>query len=76
VEEREWVKLALEDIDDDMGIEIMETFLDQNFGDLRDFFDKHRKRIIDRAIELNGLSQQSKPLNRTQRRTRKKSKKS
>ncbi len=63
-------------LSDDDGIEIIETFLDQNAEVLKDFFNQRLKPLIERAKSRFGLEEQQslKPSSPTRGRTKKASK--
>jgi hypothetical protein len=47
--DRQWVLAALEVIDDEQGIEILDTAIAQNGDALRNFFDKHLRKVANRV---------------------------
>jgi hypothetical protein len=47
--DRQWVVDALEVIDDEQGVEILDTAIAQNGDALRDFFNTHLRRVANRA---------------------------
>lgn len=47
--DRQWVLAALEVIDDEQGIEILDTAIAQNGDALRNFFDKHLRKVASRV---------------------------
>jgi hypothetical protein len=47
--DRQWVIAALEVIDDEQGIEILDTAIAQNGDALRNFFDKHLRKVANRV---------------------------
>jgi hypothetical protein len=47
--DRQWVIAALEVIDDEQGIEILDTAIAQNGDALRNFFDKHLRKVATRV---------------------------
>ena len=47
--DRQWVISALEVIDDEQGIEILDTAIAQNGDALRNFFDKHLRKVANRV---------------------------
>jgi hypothetical protein len=47
--DRQWVVDALEVIDDEQGVEILDTAIAQNGDALRDFFNTHLRRVASRA---------------------------
>lgn len=50
-EDQVWFSRALDEITDEEGIEIIDTFIAQNGKALRDFFDKHLKKLQARVKE-------------------------
>lgn len=56
-EDHDWVIEAIENVDDEEGVAILEVFIAQNGKAIRRFFDKHLRRIAGRAqqeLELTG----------------------
>lgn len=47
--DRQWVIDSLEIIDDEQGIDILDTAIAQNGDALKDFFNKHLRRVANRA---------------------------
>lgn len=47
--DRQWVIASLEVIDDEQGIEILDTAIAQNGDALRNFFDKHLRKVANRV---------------------------
>lgn len=50
--DRQWVIAALEVIDDEQGIEILDTAIAQNGDALRNFFDKHLRKVANRVSNV------------------------
>lgn len=70
--DREYVKILLEDIDDDQGMEILNHFIDQNWDAMMDFFSKQVIPLVDKvSSKIQSRSTQSKPSKATRARTRK-----
>lgn len=70
--ERNWARAALDNISDEEGISIVETFIDQNLEALRDFFNEKLRHLMKRGQDrLDAKSASSKPSKRTRRTTRK-----
>ncbi len=59
VNERDWAKAALENLTDEEGIDILETFVAQNAESIHDFFTKHLARIGKRVATMFGPQDQS-----------------
>jgi hypothetical protein len=60
-EDQAWALEALESLDDDEGVDILETFIAQNGKAIRRFFDKHLRRVgqtISREIGQNEGTEQ------------------
>jgi hypothetical protein len=77
--EREWADQALDSIDDEMGVQILETFVDQNWEAVEDFFTKYARRVWARVQKARGQDSDkdsSKPSKPTRRTTRRRSKNS
>lgn len=51
-DEKPWAELALEEIDDDLGEQIIITFIDQNYKALEDFFTKRPQKVAERIQNL------------------------
>lgn len=49
---KNWARIALDEIDDDTGEQILVTFVDQNYKDLEDFFTERAQRIFKRVQEV------------------------
>jgi hypothetical protein len=43
--DRDWVIAALDDLDDETGVDILKLFIEQNGGAVRNFFDRYMKEI-------------------------------
>jgi hypothetical protein len=53
--DRQWVIDSLEVIDDEQGIEILDTAIAQNGDALKDFFDKHLRKVLARVQNIAGV---------------------
>ena len=50
--DRQWALAALEVIDDEQGIEILDTAIAQNGDALKNFFDKHLRKVANRVSNV------------------------
>ncbi len=50
----EWAKMALESLDDETGVDILDVFIAQNGKAIKRFFDKHLKRVTQRVNQVLG----------------------
>jgi hypothetical protein len=50
--DRQWALTALEVIDDEQGIEILDTAIAQNGDALKNFFDKHLRKVANRVSNV------------------------
>lgn len=71
--EREYVKMLMDDpgISDEVALQIMDIFIEQNWEAIYDFFTKKLSPIIKKITSKGRDIPLSKPLNRSQRRTQK-----
>lgn len=56
--DHQWVREALESLDDDEGVDILEVFIAQNAKAIRRFFDRHLRRLAQR-FNAEVLNQES-----------------
>lgn len=72
--ERAWAREALDNLSDEEGLDIIETFIDQNYEAIENFFRKIGPKIVKRIQshrQANTNSTSSNNSKRTRRRTRK-----
>jgi hypothetical protein len=76
--QRDYIIMRLEqDLTDEQGVQILSNFVDQNWDLMTNFFKEQIGPLVSKISSKVGQgSESSKPLNRTQRRTQTKSKKS
>jgi hypothetical protein len=58
IQERNWAIAALEELDDDEGIDILEVFVAQNGESIHDFFTKRLKNLGQRIGQVFGAQEQ------------------